>query len=66
MRRTVTALALVLAACGSTPSTPNPDSSSSELEHATIQVQGRTIDCVIYDDAWSEQGGVSCDWSTNE
>lgn len=59
------ALAIVLAACGSTPD-PNPDGTSSELQHATIQVRGRTIDCVIYDDAWSEQGGVSCDWGTNE
>lgn len=36
---------------------------ADELYVEHVQVDGRTVTCVVYDDADYEQGGLSCDWS---
>jgi hypothetical protein len=33
-----------------------------ELQVSQVLVNGRMVTCVVYKDAYYEQGGISCDW----
>lgn len=71
----VALLALGLGACG----VPYEESTSKQqgqvdlkkeqapigLSESTITLQdGRTVTCVVYNDAMAPQGGISCDWES--
>jgi len=55
-----------LTGCGSYEGRPGADGGAAEhlLYEEHVQVNGRDVTCVVYDDQYAEQGGLSCDFTS--
>lgn len=56
-------LAISLSACGSVAGSDGAGGHRLYVEN--VPVNGQDVTCVVYDDRYHAQGGLSCDFGTN-